>query len=132
MRTGKSWSSMCRREQHRSGRESWTPLCPVQMISRTTESLWNGRNTYWLQDRLWSYVDPRKATLGWVHEHAIGDHYRRWRYKDADSLASSTVRKRGTMYSRRKKLQVDRDVILWRCTNGARLLGILETEAYFR
>jgi Carbohydrate-binding module 48 (Isoamylase N-terminal domain) len=25
---GKSWSSMCRREQHRSGRESWTPLCP--------------------------------------------------------------------------------------------------------
>src|SRR5271156_3928596 len=77
MRTGKSWSSMCKREQHRSGRESWTPLCPVQMISRTTEFLYSGRNTCWLQDRLWSYVDPRKATRGRVHEHAIEGHYRR-------------------------------------------------------
>ena len=65
---------MCRREQQRSGGESWTQLCRAQTISRIVECLWGRLNVQWLRDRSLSYVDPRRATHERVYEQAIEGH----------------------------------------------------------
>ena len=101
---------MCGREQHRSGRESWTPLCPVQMISRMTESLYGRRNTEWLQDRLWSYVDRRKAILGRVDEPA----------NHGDTGARNLFQLSGT---RSHTCSCRPDVVCLGCSGAARYCG---------
>src|SRR5438105_4709293 len=62
MRTGKSWSSTSRREQHRSGKELWIQLYQVPTISRSTECLWTRRNTWWRPDPSLSYFGTGRTT----------------------------------------------------------------------
>src|SRR5712692_4951105 len=64
MRTGKSWSSTSRRDDHRSGRESWTRLCQVLTIFRIAVYLSRERNTQSLRDQSLSCFDPVEATTG--------------------------------------------------------------------